>query len=69
MTKPQKYRDVTKFLRSKGWDFKRQTGSHEVWGPADGSQSFSLVEHHGEVSTGVVRQLQRLFSDTPSKWN
>lgn len=35
----------------------------------DGSESFSLVQHRGEVSTGIVRQLQRLFSDTPSKWN
>ncbi|WP_369813623.1 type II toxin-antitoxin system HicA family toxin [Frigoribacterium sp. RIT-PI-h] len=32
MTKAQKYRDVTRFLAKRGWVFKRQRGSHEMWG-------------------------------------
>ncbi|HEY0260394.1 MAG TPA: type II toxin-antitoxin system HicA family toxin [Lacisediminihabitans sp.] len=69
MTKPQRYRDVTKFLKSKGWVFKRQRGSHEIWGPEETNQIFSLVAHKGEVSPGVIRQLQELFPDTPHEWN
>lgn len=69
MTKPQKYRDVTKFLRKKGWILKRQTGSHEFWGPENSRQTFPLVAHQGEVSPGVVRQLRHLFDDAPREWN
>ncbi len=71
MTKPQKYRDVVAFLISKGWELKRQRGSHEIWGPIDEEQhqTFSLVQHHGEVSPGVIRQLRRIFPDTPESWN
>lgn len=69
MTKPQKYRDVAKFLRSNGWEYKRQTGSHEIWGPEAGGQTFPVVQHKGEVSPGVIRQLQQIFSNTPSEWN
>lgn len=69
MTRPQKYRDVVRFLRSRGWEFKRQRGSHEIWGPADGGQTFPIVQHAGQVSPGVVRQLQSVFTDTPSEWN
>ncbi|MFB2580945.1 type II toxin-antitoxin system HicA family toxin [Herbiconiux sp. P15] len=69
MTKPQKYRDVTKFLRSKGWKFKRQKGSHEIWGPSDSGMTFPLVAHKGEVSPGVVRQIQQIFPDAPREWN
>jgi predicted RNA binding protein YcfA (HicA-like mRNA interferase family) len=69
MTRAQKYRDVTKFLRSQGWVFKRQKGSHEIWGPEEGGLTFPLVQHKGEVSPGVVRQIQNLFSDSPKDWN
>lgn len=69
MTRPQKYRDVTRFLRSRGWERTRQRGSHETWSPAGGGATVTLVQHRGEVSPGVVRQLQAVFADTPSDWN
>lgn len=69
MSKRQKYREVEKFLRSKGWELKRQRGSHEIWGPANGGQTFPVVQHKGEVSAGVIKQLQRIFRDSPENWN
>ena len=69
MTKPQKYRDVARFLAKQGWELKRQRGSHEMWGPQDGNQTFPVVQHRGEVSSGVVRQLQQIFTNTPKDWN
>jgi len=43
MTKPQKYRDVARFLANHGWVLKRQRGSHEMWGPEDTNQMFPVV--------------------------
>ena len=60
MTRGQKYRDVARFLRSKGWSKVRQRGSHEIWQPADGA---------GVVSVGIVRQIQKVWSDTPPTWS
>jgi predicted RNA binding protein YcfA (HicA-like mRNA interferase family) len=57
MAKAQKYKDVVKTLRSKGWVFKRQTGSHELWGPENSVFSFPLAQHKGEISPGVMRKL------------
>lgn len=68
MTRPQKYRDVKKFLGTKGWVFKRQKGSHEMWGPEDSNMTFPIVQHKGEVSPGVIRQLSELFEDAPKDW-
>lgn len=68
MPKPQKYRDVTKFLRSRGWVLLRQgKGSHEIWGTEDGAMTISIPAHK-EVSAGVVRQLIEAFPDTPTNW-
>lgn len=69
MTKRQKYRDVEKFLRSQGWAFARKRGSHEIWKSEDGAMSISIVAHNGEVSPGIIRQIQAAFPDTPKKWN
>lgn len=69
MTKPQKYRDVARFLRSRGWQRTRQRGSHEVWSRTGGGATFTLARHRGEVSPGLIRQLQAAFDDTPIDWN
>lgn len=69
MTKRQKYRDVSKFLRSQGWDFDRKRGSHEIWKSEDGTMTLSIAAHNGEVSQGIVRQIQDVFPDTPKNWN
>jgi predicted RNA binding protein YcfA (HicA-like mRNA interferase family) len=68
MPKPQKYRDVARFLRSQGWFVLRQpSGSHVVWSSADG-RTFSIARHR-EVSVGVIRELLREFPDsTPNHW-
>jgi len=69
MTKRQKYRDVARFLRSKDWEIDRTKGSHEIWKSEDGTMTQSVVQHHGEVSAGIVKQIQDLFPDTPPNWN
>ncbi|MEH3002123.1 MULTISPECIES: type II toxin-antitoxin system HicA family toxin [Bacillati] len=69
MPKPQKYRDVVKFLRSKGWALvRRGKGSHEVWGSADGSYTLILAPHGAEVSAGQVKQVIAAFPDAPRIW-
>jgi predicted RNA binding protein YcfA (HicA-like mRNA interferase family) len=68
VTKPQKYRDVAKFLRSQGWQRLRDgKGSHEWWGDPDGKGRISIPAH-GEVSAGVVRQIVAVFPATPPSW-
>ncbi|MBP2422209.1 type II toxin-antitoxin system HicA family toxin [Microbacterium sp. 2P01SA-2] len=69
MTKPQNYRDVSRFLRSQGWENTRTRGSHHIWQPADRSQTLSIPVHSGIVKAGIVRQVQTAFTNTPSSWN
>ncbi len=69
MTKRQKYRDVARFLRSEDWEIARTRGSHEIWKSADGTMTLSVVQHGGEVSAGIVKQLQDVFPNTPKNWN
>jgi predicted RNA binding protein YcfA (HicA-like mRNA interferase family) len=58
MAKPEKYKNVTKLLKTKGWELKRQNGgSHELWGPKGSEYTFPLVQHRGEISPGVMRKL------------
>ena len=64
-----KYREVTRFLRGQGWDLTRRRDSHEIWESGDGAFRFSVVQNGGEVSPAVVKQLQRVFPDSPSDWN
>jgi len=66
--KPQKYRDVTKFLKSQGWVFLRSgKGSHELWGLPDESVKESIPKH-GEVSAGIIGQLIKKLPTHPSNW-
>jgi predicted RNA binding protein YcfA (HicA-like mRNA interferase family) len=68
MPRPQKYRDVIKFLRSQGWIVLRQgKGSHVIWGQPDGS-SWLSIPAHGEISAGIVKQLVRIFPNAPEGW-
>lgn len=69
MTKRQKYRDVSRFLRAEGWEIARTKGSHEIWKSEDGTRMLSVAAHGGEVSAGVVKQIQDVFPDTPQNWN
>lgn len=69
MTKRQKYRDVAKFLRSEGWEIVRTRGSHEIWKSEDGTMTLAVAQHAGEVSAGIVKQLQAVFPNTPKNWN
>lgn len=66
--RPQKYRDVVKFLNSKGWVLLRQQeGSHEKWGNPENGREYLAIPHH-EVSAGIVKQLIDMFPDAPSGW-
>ncbi len=68
MPKPQKYRDVVKFLRSQGWVLLRQgKGRHEIWGSQDDERMTIIIPHH-EVSAGIVRQIIATIPDAPRNW-
>ncbi|WP_141897219.1 type II toxin-antitoxin system HicA family toxin [Paramicrobacterium agarici] len=68
MPKPQKYRDVARFLRSRGWQKRRSgKGSHEIWEDTD-SHGVISIPRHGEVSAGIVRQIMNVVPDPPEKW-
>ncbi|MCI1749572.1 MAG: type II toxin-antitoxin system HicA family toxin [Acidipropionibacterium sp.] len=68
MPKPQKYRDVVRFLRAQGWVLLRQAkGSHEIWSdPATGAKLSLPV--HGEISAGIIKQIIREVPGTPTSW-
>lgn len=69
MTKPQKYRDVSKFLRAQGWEHIRTRGSHHIWSSEDRTMTISIPVHGDTVKVGIVRQVQNAFNNTPSNWN
>ncbi|KJQ52618.1 type II toxin-antitoxin system HicA family toxin [Microbacterium sp. SA39] len=69
MTKPQKYRDVSRFLRSQGWENTRTRGSHHIWQSEDRTQTVSIPVHGDSVKAGIVRQVQTAFPNTPNNWN
>ena len=69
MTKPQKYRDVCKFLRAQGWEHIRMRGSHHIWSSEDRTMTISIPVHGDTVKVGIVRQVQNAFNNTPSNWN
>lgn len=66
MVKPQKYRDVARFLRSQGWRHVRTKGSHEMWEGPDGEKQ--SIPRHSQVSAGVVRQIIERLPGTPANW-
>jgi predicted RNA binding protein YcfA (HicA-like mRNA interferase family) len=69
MSKPQKYRDVIKFLKAQGWVFIREAkGSHEIWGNPNQPTEFLSLPNHKEVSAGIIGQLRKIFPNTPQNW-
>lgn len=71
MSRPQKYHDVIKFLRSQGWVLLRQgKGSHEIWGVPGSSDPDDKhsIPHHAEVSAGVVSDLAKKLPKAPRSW-
>ena len=69
MTKPQKYRDISRFLRTQGWENTRTRGSHHIWQSEDRTQMLSIPVHGDSVKAGIVRQVQTAFPNTPDNWN
>ena len=69
MTRLQKYRDVSRFLRAQGWENTRTRGSHHIRQSEDRSQTLSLPVHGDIVKAGIVRQVQTAFPNTPDSWN
>lgn len=68
MPKTQRYRDVVRELRARGWVLlRRGKGSHELWGLPDESVKES-VPHHREVSAGVIGQLLKKLPNPPQHW-
>lgn len=55
MTKAMKYRDVEKALRKVKCVHVSTRGSHEKWACPCGQHTAIVVQHHGNVSPGVVR--------------
>lgn len=54
MTKPMKYRDLTKRLRAAGFTSRQGKGDHEVWTGAHGTTV--VITQTREVSPGLVRK-------------
>lgn len=68
MPKPQKYRDVIRFLKSQGWVFLRDAkGSHEIWGDPE-TGAYISIPNHKEISAGIIRQIIAVFPDAPQGW-
>lgn len=68
MPKPQKYRDVVRFLRGQGWVLLRQAkGSHEIWSDPVAGSKLSIPVHK-EVSAGIVGQIVREIPGAPKSW-
>lgn len=67
--KPQKTKDVLKYLRGLGWVYLRNgQGSHEIWGLPDGSARAAIPAGHREVSPGVLGQLKDAGVPIPREW-
>ena len=67
--KPQKTKDVLKYLRGLGWVYLRDgQGSHEIWGLPDGSVKATIPAGHREVSPGVLAQLKGAGVPIPREW-
>ncbi|MGP9725168.1 type II toxin-antitoxin system HicA family toxin [Corynebacterium sp. AOP40-9SA-29] len=67
MARPQKYKDVARFLRGAGWKMQRRgKGSHEVWVGPDGGRI--VVPHHREVSAGIIGDIVRKVPGAPDNW-
>jgi len=67
--KPQRTRDVLKYLKGLGWVFLRDgQGSHQIWGLPDESVKASIPAGHREVSAGVLRQIKNAGVDLPQEW-
>ena len=69
MMKPQKTRDVLRYLKGIGWvRLRGGQGSHEIWGLPDGSIRAVIPAGHREISAGVLMQLKRAGVDVPTQW-
>lgn len=68
MTRPQKYRDVSRFLRAQGWENTRTRGSHHIWQSPDRTQLLSIPVHGDTVKAAIVRQVQIAFPNAPESW-
>lgn len=63
MTKPMKYRELTRLLREAGITFLRQgKGDHEVWS-APGLERPVIVTSTREVSPAVTRNALRAIEE------
>lgn len=65
--KTTKTKEVTKFLKSKGWSVIRSNGPHDVWASPDGKQILALPRHR-ETAPGIIRQISKILSDIPKDW-
>ena len=55
-----KYRQITKKLRSLGFDFDRQAaGSHEIWFNQETSKYTTIPNHPGDMPEGTIRAILR----------
>ncbi|MGO2555014.1 MAG: type II toxin-antitoxin system HicA family toxin [Brevibacterium aurantiacum] len=68
--KPQKSKDVKKFIKSQGWTFIRQgRGSHEIWGNPETGVKAPIPFGHKEISAGVLEEIEKLLpTNVPKEW-
>lgn len=68
MTKPQKYKELTKKLRKLGCESKQGKGDHEKWQCPCG-EHMAVITQTREISPGVVRDTEKKLSCLPKGWN
>lgn len=54
--KPMRYSDVIKKVKNAGFEFRRTTGSHEIWWSYKTSKT-CIVPHHIEVAPGTLKNI------------
>ena len=50
-------KDVSKHLKSKGWNVERTNGGHEVWGHPKAQHKIAVPRHKGDLAPGTVRSI------------
>lgn len=64
--KEAKRTEVERFLRSQGYDPKRDTGNHTLWAKP-GARSVPLPRHN-RISPKVLRDIEKAVGFVPDAW-
>lgn len=68
VTKPQKYREMTKKLARLGCTSAEGKGDHEKWFCPCG-EHMAVITQTRKISPGVVRNVEKALECLPEGWN